>query len=157
MNNCHFVEFLKRNGFFSTGSEENILFFSEFCKNNGIKTHVLDATHAFHSRHMDPILEEYGAVAATVEYNKPTCTYVSGMDGRIVEGVDAAYWVRHTRDRVRFSAAAKTVMGQGHGVSLFLEVGPQPVLSALTMINSDGVEGLEGPVICLPSIRKQVI
>jgi thioester reductase-like protein len=138
------------------GSEENVEFFSEFCKNNQIKTHILDATHAFHSRHMDPILEEYRKVAATVEYMKPSCLFVSGMEGQIVEEddhVSTDYWVRHTRDSVRFASASKAIMEKGCG--LFLEVGPQPVLCALTMINSDGVEGLENPVVCLPSIRRQ--
>lgn len=146
----------------SVGSEENVLAFVEFCKNNQIKTHILEATHAFHSRHMDPILDQYRAVAEGVCYSKPknNITYVSGMEGRIVqesEGVhvNADYWVRHTRDSVRYSSASRELMGRG-GCTLFLEVGPQPVLSALTMINSDGVEGLVDPVVCLPSIRKQV-
>jgi thioester reductase-like protein len=138
------------------GSEENVKFFAEFCKNNQIKTHILDATHAFHSRHMDPILDEYRKVASKVKYMNPKCVFVSGMEGRIVEEdghVNADYWVRHTRDSVRFADASKAIMEKGCG--LFLEIGPQPVLSALTMMNSDGVEGLEQPVVCLPSIRRQ--
>jgi acyl transferase domain-containing protein/NADPH:quinone reductase-like Zn-dependent oxidoreductase/SAM-dependent methyltransferase/acyl carrier protein len=137
------------------GSEENVNFFAEFCKSNQIKTHILDATHAFHSRHMDPILEEYREIASTVKYMNSKCPFFSGLEGRIVEDghVNADYWVRHTRESVRFANASKAVMKEGCG--LFLEIGPQPVLSALTMMNSDGVEGLEQPVVCLPSVRRQ--
>jgi acyl transferase domain-containing protein len=48
---------------------------------------------------MDAILDEYRSIAATVTYSKPTCGFVSGMDGRIIgedEQVDAEYFVRHT-------------------------------------------------------------
>jgi acyl transferase domain-containing protein len=138
------------------GSEENVKFFAEFCKNNQIKTHILDATPAFHSRHMDPILKEYRKIASTVKYMNPKCLFVSGMEGRIVEEnghVNAEYWVRHTSDSVRFANASQAVMQQGCG--LFLEIGPQPVLSALTMMNSDTIDGLEQPVVCLPSVRRQ--
>jgi thioester reductase-like protein len=138
------------------GSEENVKFFAEFCKNNHTKTHILDASHAFHSRHMDPILDEYRKIASTVKYMNPKCVYFSGLEGRIVEEdghVNADYWVRHTRESVSYENASKAVMQTVCG--LFLEIGPQPVLSALTMMNSDGVEGVEQHVVCLPSVRRQ--
>jgi thioester reductase-like protein len=138
------------------GSAENVKFFAEFCKNNQIKTHILDASHAFHSRHMDPILDEYRKIASTVKYMNPKCQYFSGLEGRLLEEdshVNADYWVRHTRESVSYANASKAVMQEGCG--LFLEIGPQPVLSALTMMNSDGVEGVEQPVVCLPSVRRQ--
>jgi acyl transferase domain-containing protein len=45
----------------------------------------------------------------------------------------------------------------GRGCVTFLEIGPQPVLSALTLGNSDGIEGIEvqQSLVCLPSIRRQ--
>jgi acyl transferase domain-containing protein len=138
------------------GSEENVKFFAEFCKNNQIKTHILDASHAFHSRHMDPILDEYRKIASTVKYMNPKCPYFSGLEGRLLEGdghVNADYWVRHTRESVSYANASKAVMQKG--CDLFLEIGPQPVLSALTMMNSDGVDGVEQPAVCLPSVRRQ--
>jgi acyl transferase domain-containing protein/NADPH:quinone reductase-like Zn-dependent oxidoreductase/acyl carrier protein len=138
------------------GSEENVMFLAEFCKNNGTKSHILDATHAFHSRDMDAILEEYRAIAASVTHRKPTCGFISGMDGQMINSVDAEYWIRHTRERVRFVDASKAIAEQN--CRLFLEIGPHPVLSALVLGNSEELEHQsldDVPLSCLPSIRRQ--
>lgn len=136
------------------GSAIAVEAFALLCTNNKIKTHVLGSTHAFHSKDMDPMLPEYGQIASTVVYSSPTCTYISGMDGKVLEGgeIDANYWVRHTRESVKFAEASKTAFQQ-EGCRMFLEVGPQPVLSALTMVNC-GEISVEEPVSCLPSLRK---
>src|SRR5665811_338643 len=41
------------------GSAEAVKHFAKFCSENNAKTHILNATHAFHSRDMDPMLDEY--------------------------------------------------------------------------------------------------
>jgi NADPH:quinone reductase-like Zn-dependent oxidoreductase/acyl carrier protein len=107
---------------------------------------------------MDAILDEYRSIAATVTYSKPTCGFVSGMDGRIIgedEQVDAEYFVRHTRDRVQFVNASKAILEEG--CRLFLEIGPHPVLSALAMGNSEELAIINSgePIEVLPSIRRQ--
>src|SRR5579872_7245329 len=93
------------------GTKENVQKFVEICKNNNMKTHVLDSSHAFHSRLMNPMLEKYEEIASTIDYNKKknnkarnNCTFISGMEGKIMNNnkIDAGYWVKHTRDRVRF-------------------------------------------------------
>jgi acyl transferase domain-containing protein len=137
------------------GGVDSILAFKEFCVNNGMKTHVLDATHAFHSRHMDPILDSYGKLASKITYRKPSCTFVSGMEGRLLleEEVTSKYWVDHTRKGVEFFKASKAVL-EDVGCNLFLEIGPQPVLSSLLMENADNF-GLISSISCFPSIRKK--
>jgi acyl transferase domain-containing protein len=77
----HWLDYAAENAADKTvlaGSEDSVKYFAEFCKNNGRKTHVLDATHAFHSRDMDPILEEYRKIASTVNHMKATSEFVSG-------------------------------------------------------------------------------
>jgi thioester reductase-like protein len=134
------------------GTAVGIEAFTLLCANNSLKTHVLASTHAFHSRHMDPMLPEYESVASRISYGKPTCTYISGMDGKIVEeqgDINAQYWVRHTRESVKFLEASK--LAYQEGCRVYLEVGPQPVLCALTMMNcSDFGESIS----CFPSLRK---
>ncbi|CAL8085358.1 unnamed protein product [Orchesella dallaii] len=131
------------------GDSEVILEFSECCKNNGLKCIVLEATHAFHSKHMDPMLEKYGGVAKTVKkLSGNDCKYISGMRGTLVDAdqIDKAYWVQHTRENVLFLDASKTAVELG--CKTFIEIGPQPVLAALTMINN------EVPLTCLPSLKR---
>jgi acyl transferase domain-containing protein/NADPH:quinone reductase-like Zn-dependent oxidoreductase/acyl carrier protein len=135
------------------GSGANVKFFADFCHGKNTKTHILQASHAFHSRDMDPILQEYREVASSVNYKKRIILkpqFVSGMDGQILQNsvINADYWVRHTRDRVRFSKAIRAVIESG--CRHFLEIGPQPVLSALTMVNAK-----DETLSCLPSIRRQ--
>ncbi|MFE3360187.1 type I polyketide synthase, partial [Streptomyces californicus] len=84
----------------------------------------LRVSHAFHSHLMDPMLDAFRAVARELTYERATVP-VAGQPDR----VDAEYWVRHVRDAVRFHDAVEWLRGEG--VSSFLEVGPDGVLSAL--------------------------
>ena len=75
--------------------------FKMYCDNNELKTHVLDASHAFHSRLMDPMIKEYVAVAEKMEFKEASkVTFISGVDGRVIYKVDAEYWGKHTREKV---------------------------------------------------------
>ncbi|XP_035715748.1 phenolphthiocerol synthesis polyketide synthase type I Pks15/1 [Folsomia candida] len=125
--------------------------FKLYCDNNDIKTHVLDASHAFHSHLMDPMLAEYEALARTIGYKEASTgiKFISAVDGRTVSKVDAKYWVRHTRERVRFLEASHAAVNEGQ--SLFLEVGPHPVLSTLLMTNVDEV----ADVVTSASLRRK--
>ncbi|CAL8141268.1 unnamed protein product [Orchesella dallaii] len=136
-----------------SGDSRYVEEFAEFCLTKKVKSIVLEATHAFHSRHMDPMLEKYRRVAETCKGSlMPTkCKYISGMDGkRIDDPLDPTYWVRHTRERVRFVAASKVAYEEGCRV--FLEVGPQPILSALAKVNTS----VDTSLVFLPSIRRGV-
>jgi acyl transferase domain-containing protein len=53
----------------------------------------LEATHAFHSRAMDPILKEYESIAKSITYHPATIKFISGVDGKEMENIDANYWV----------------------------------------------------------------
>ncbi|CAL8125824.1 unnamed protein product [Orchesella dallaii] len=127
--------------------------FTDYIKGKGVKASMLQSTHAFHSRHMEPMLAEYKRIAQNIKYCKPTtgCRYVSGMLGKILgedETLDADYWVKHTREKVQFLEASQAVYNDG-GCRVFLEIGPHPVLLALTMFNNDGKQ-----MLCVPSLRR---
>ncbi|XP_035710254.1 phenolphthiocerol synthesis polyketide synthase type I Pks15/1 isoform X2 [Folsomia candida] len=125
--------------------------FKLFCDNNCIKTHVLDSTHAFHSRHMDPILEEYGRVAADMKFKESNSNviFVSAVEGKIIQRIDVNYLIKHTRENVKFMEASHAVVKDGLG--LFVENGPQPILSSLLASNS---EEISDNIILLPSVRR---
>ncbi|WP_144317130.1 acyltransferase domain-containing protein, partial [Streptomyces sp. sk226] len=84
----------------------------------------LKVSHAFHSHLMDPMLDAFRAVAEELTYERATVPVVGQP-----EHVDAEYWVRHVRDAVRFHDALEHLRAEG--VTSFLEIGPDGVLSAL--------------------------
>ncbi len=96
------------------------------------RTTRLDVSHAFHSHLMEPVLDELGAVVAGVELSEPSVAIVSNVTGERLTAEQACspeYWVRHVRETVRFADGIRHL--QQAGVTRFLELGPDGVLSAL--------------------------
>lgn len=135
------------------GPNDFVQKFALYCENNNLKSHILDANHAFHSRLMDPVLETYNAIASTIVYNQPNkCKFISGMEGKVMKQVDANYWTKQTKERVRFMEASETALKDEN--TIFIEIGPHPVLTAMMMINSDNVD-IDDPIVCQPSLRRK--
>ena len=91
----------------------------------------LNVSHAFHSPLMEPMLEEFAAIARAIPFHKPRLTLISNLTGREAgaEIAEAHYWVRHVRQTVRFADSIQTTTASGCGI--FLEAGPQPVLCGM--------------------------
>ncbi|KAI0393173.1 polyketide synthase [Xylariaceae sp. FL0594] len=93
---------------------------------------VLDTSHAFHSYHMEAMLDNFKAVARTVRYKPPKVPLVSSVTGKLAlrgELEKADYWVQQVRHAARFSDAFQEIVDQGANV--FLELGPGPTLCGL--------------------------
>ncbi|WP_309474694.1 type I polyketide synthase, partial [Streptomyces ipomoeae] len=115
-----------------SGDEEAVERVVAHFRAQGRKTHRLRVSHAFHSHRMDPMLPEFRRVAAELTYHAPSLPVVSNLTGRLAEPDDIAsadYWVRHVREPVRFFDSVRGLAERG--VTRFLEVGPDGVLSAL--------------------------
>ncbi|MFF5727398.1 type I polyketide synthase [[Kitasatospora] papulosa] len=96
------------------------------------KTRRLSVSHAFHSPLMDAMLDEFHAVVAQLTFHEPRVDVVSALTGLPATGRqlrDPRYWVRHVRGTVRFADAVAALAGSG--VTRYVEVGPDAVLTGL--------------------------
>jgi acyl transferase domain-containing protein/glutamate-1-semialdehyde aminotransferase len=101
-------------------------------KNEGVTTRRLVTSHAFHSPMMDPVLDEFSSRVAQVALRSPHIPFVSCVSGTWIsdgEATDPAYWARHLRAPVQFSAGVQELLNTAGAV--LLEVGPGNVLSTL--------------------------
>lgn len=96
-----------------------------------VKTTVLKVSHAFHSPMMDPILDEFRKIAASVTFQPPNKTLISNVTGKPWDETQlcADYWVDHLRGAVRF--ADGMAYAQSKKVQTFVEIGPKPTLLGL--------------------------
>jgi malonyl CoA-acyl carrier protein transacylase len=96
------------------------------------KTIGLVVSHAFHSPHMEAMLDDFGRVAASLSFQPPRIPIVSNRTGKPASAEELcspAYWVGQVRDAVRFADGMDTLFREG--VTTFVELGPQAVLCSL--------------------------
>ncbi|MFD4509060.1 type I polyketide synthase [Streptomyces sp. NPDC058457] len=121
------------------GDEDAVLEVAARLAADGRKTKRLRVSHAFHSPHMDGMLEEFRQVAARLEFHPPRIPVVSNVTGALA-GADELctpdYWVRHVRGAVRFLDGVRAL--ERAGVTAFVEIGPD---SSLTALAQDCLEG----------------
>ena len=98
----------------------------------GVKAKRLRVSHAFHSPHLDPILDELIGYASGLDFRPPSIPIISNLTGQVAEPghiTTPRYWADHARQAVRFTDGVVTL--RGLGVTRYLECGPTPVLTPL--------------------------
>ena len=132
-----------------SGAEDKVAAIAGQLRADGRRVHQLAVSHAFHSPLMDPMLDEFGTVAAGLAIGKPTIPIVSNVTGQLASDdfASPAYWKRHIREAVRFADSVRFVHSAGG--NRFLEVGPSSGLTA-------SIEELlaDTPVITMSAVRK---
>ncbi|MCX2954721.1 type I polyketide synthase [Lentzea sp. NEAU-D7] len=132
-----------------SGTAAGVRAITEELRSRGHRAKALRVSHAFHSPLMGPMLEEFRDVVSRLEFSEPRIPVVSTLTGRAAGAGDfttAEYWVRHVRESVRFHDAVRTL--EAGGVSTFVELGPDGVLSAMA------TAGLSTSATALPVLRK---
>ncbi|WP_413811817.1 type I polyketide synthase [Streptomyces sp. OE57] len=115
-----------------SGDQDAVVAIERICAGEGYRTKRLRVSHAFHSAHMDGMLDEFRAVAAGLSYAPPAVPIVSNVTGELAtpdQLCSPEYWVGHARGTVRFLDGVTTLHAQN--VTTFLELGPGGVLTAM--------------------------
>ncbi|MEU5599995.1 type I polyketide synthase, partial [Streptomyces sp. NPDC020298] len=131
-----------------SGVEAEALRIKAHFEAEGRKTTRLKVSHAFHSPLMEPMLDDFRAVAQELEFGTPSIPIVSTLTGESATAAelgDPEYWVRHVREAVRFADAVKVL--ESEGVTRFLELGPDAVLTAMGQQSADNA-------VFVPALRR---
>ena len=110
-----------------------------YLKSDGdVATTHLRVQYAFHTRQMDPLLDDLEAIASHIPFKPPALPVASTLLGKIVQpgehGVfNASYIRRHSREPVAFCDAVLTCEAAGliQDQSFVVEIGPHPTSISL--------------------------
>ncbi|WP_229074509.1 type I polyketide synthase [Actinoplanes sp. DH11] len=98
----------------------------------GRRTKRIRASHAFHSPHMEPMLDRYRGVVAELDLRPPAIPLVSTRTGAPASAemlLSPDHWTEQVRQGVRFADAVRALHAER--VSTYLELGPGGVLTAM--------------------------
>ncbi|WP_424217353.1 SDR family NAD(P)-dependent oxidoreductase (plasmid) [Streptomyces sp. BI20] len=112
----------------ATGEPAALARLREALDERGVSARELPVRHAFHSRHADPLLDEFAALVAATPARAPRIPVVSSLTGRPLtpeEATSPAHWARQLRETVRFSDALRALPP----TATLVEAGPGGALS----------------------------
>jgi acyl transferase domain-containing protein len=117
------------------GAEKPLQDICHAIQQKGIEVRRMNGLLAAHSPLMDPILETFENVGATVTYRPPSIPMVSTRTARLVshaEISDPKHWRNLIRDKVRFREGMQTMYESG--CRIFVELGPRHTLAQLAQM-----------------------
>jgi iturin family lipopeptide synthetase A len=103
-----------------------------FATEKGIRAKRLNVSKAFHSHHLDSVLEEFRENLSSVKFTAPQIPLVSNVTGNFYSSEElptSDYWAKHARGTTHFRQGVQTLFNDGF--ETFLEVGPDATLIRL--------------------------
>ncbi|MEV4744712.1 type I polyketide synthase, partial [Streptomyces sp. NPDC049555] len=137
-----------------SGAEAAVLEVAARFEAEGRRTSRLRVSHAFHSPLMEPMLEDFREVVSELAFTAPSIPVASNLTGALAtsdELTSPSYWVDHVRRAVRFADAVRAL--HADGVTRFVELGPDAVLSGMAEAALEPEGDAPGPV-AVPFLRK---
>ncbi|MCX7920863.1 MAG: amino acid adenylation domain-containing protein [Clostridia bacterium] len=112
------------------GNEEALNELIKPLQDRGVFCKFLQVQIPFHSAYMDPIKDELLEELKDIKPQKAKMPLYSTATGCKADGgeLDASYWWKNVRGTVYFTKALDAIVDDGY--SVFLEIGPHPVLAA---------------------------
>ena len=98
----------------------------------GLDSHRLPVSHAFHSPLVEPMLGDLASWADRLEHRPTQCAWISSATGQVLSKgttIERAYWCFQTRNPVRFVEAAQEL--KRRSCDVHLELGPGSTLIRL--------------------------
>ncbi len=131
-----------------SGAEGSVAALDTELRAAGFKTKRLGIPVATHSPLLDPVLDAFEAVVASIPLAPPQLAVVSSMTGALIDEAlaEPSYWRRHLRAPVRFARGVQTLQAQG--CTVLMEMGPQATLLKLAE------QVVKEPVELLPSLQR---
>ncbi|MFF0063811.1 acyltransferase domain-containing protein, partial [Streptomyces sp. NPDC005279] len=98
-----------------------------------IPHHTLPVSAAFHSRHLDPLLNQLTTTAHTLTHQPPTTPLITNTTGQLAtthQLTNPTHWATQARTPVHYHQGITTLTQLG--VTTYLEIGPDTTLTHLT-------------------------
>lgn len=113
------------------GSENALLQLEDYCNSLGLEARRLSVSHAFHTDLLNDVVQPFAEVLSKVTFKPASIPVASNLTGKLNTGLmsSADYWIRHLKEPVRFGDSMSTLFD--HGMDVFLEIGPKPVLGGM--------------------------
>ncbi len=125
------------------GDEDTLEQISELLRVKEVFNRMLRVEVPYHSYLMESIKDEILDSLKDITANQNAIPLYSTVTGKLIEGTDlnADYWWQNVRETVIFAKAVESIINDGY--SIFIEVGPHPVLktSLSECLASAGKEG----------------
>ncbi len=123
-------------------------------QNRGRRTKALTVSHAFHSPHMDPILDQFTDAICDLTFHQPRIPLISNLTGQPADEAITTpeYWAQHIRQPVHFHPA---ITHTAPHTTTYLEIGPDAVLLPAAQHTLDAADGPRQPRLVPTLTRKQ--
>jgi acyl transferase domain-containing protein len=94
----------------------------------GIACQRLEVSHAFHSEAIDPMIQPFKDAISELKFSSPRVPLASNLTGTLSAAAPSAgYWAAQVRSAVQYARGISAL--QESGFRMFLEIGPEPMLT----------------------------